>query len=206
MKVRTFFLWLLLPLLGFGLGCVLGFVLPEKEEEATAVIETAARTLPTSAPSTVATLSAQEQMLVDFLNGAEPCDEVKQMDLDGDGVEELLLYRHGDLVEIAAVQADSVVSLRPNYGLFLCENRIIGQYSEGAGGHTAFFHQLKDGQFQTVECLVYHWHEDAWYRSPDFSANDANLVPITEDERMAILEQYPCAEPIDRQILQAIYQ
>lgn len=208
MNSRNRLYWLIPPLaiLSFVLGGVLAVLIPPKETPPSTettfetTVETTAAFVPT------ASLSAEEMLFADYLKTAEKYQDTAQQDLDRDGIPELLIYRYGGLNEVVSIASGAAVSVLCEHHLFLCGNGIIGRYSEGAGGHTAFFYQLKDGQFQTVECIVYHWHEGAWYRSPDFSADDVSLVPITEDERMAILEKYPCAEPIDRPMLQAIYE
>lgn len=194
----------LIGILGFLFGCLLGIVIPEKEDAPHAIPTTVATTVATAASTTEPTFSQEEQWIAEFL--ADSGDAIRRIDLDLDGSEELLRYRGDTLIQVCTVSPEGVISLMESYALFLCENGIIGRYSEGAGGHTGFFYQLADGQFQCVECVVYHWQEDAWYRSPDLTANDTTLVPITEDERMEILGKYPCAEPVDRSILQAIYE
>ena len=212
MNSRSRLYWLIPPLaiLGFLFGCFLGFVIPEKEEVPETVPTTTVATEATSEPTTLPTLSAEEQMIADFIDSVEGYVEPKRADLDGDGVEELLLYRNGSLNEIAAVTTDSVVSLMKAPELFLCENGFIGRYGEGAGGHTGMFYQLIDGQFWEVERLVYVWEQGVWYSSPDLTGNYATLVPITEAERQAILAKYPCAEPVDgsygRLFIQLIYE
>ena len=210
--MRSRWFWLIPPLaiLSFVLGGALALFLPQKDNTPV-VSESSFETSQTTVESVEETvpavsLSAEEMLFSDYLKEAEDYQDTVQQDLDSDGTPELLIYRYGGLNEVVSIESGAAVSVLCEHQLFLCGNGIIGRYSEGAGGHTAFFHQLIDGQFQIVECIVYHWHEDAWYRSPDFTANDATLVPITEDERMAILEKYPCAEPIDRPMLQAIYQ
>lgn len=208
MNTRSRLYWLIPPLaiLAFAFGCFLGFVIPEKEEIPETMPTTAVVTETTLEPTTLPTLSAEEQMIADFIDNVEGYVEPKRADLDGDGVEELLLYRNGSLDEIAMVTTDSVVSLMKKPELFLCENGFIGRYGEGAGGHTGMFYQLIEGQLQEVERIVYVWEKAIWYRSPDLTGNYATLVPITEAERQAILAKYPCAEPMDRLFIQLIYE
>ena len=206
---RRNYIYLLIPplaILGFALGCLLGFVIPKKEEAPETQPATTIETEATSEPTILPTLSAEDQMIADFIDSVEGYVEPKRADLDGDGIEELLLYRYGNLNEIAAVKEDAVVSLMRKPELFLCENGFIGQYGEGAGGHTGMFYQLTDGQFQEVERIVYEWEKATWYRSPDLTGNYATLVPITDAERQAILAKYPCAEPMDRLFIQLIYE
>lgn len=205
--------WLIPPIfiLSFALGCLLGFLAPEKEEPA-AVMQTSAVNEETTQETTLETTppvtqTPEEKLYAEYLKSVKAYQETELSDLDGDGTLELLIYGHDSLIEIAAIVDGTAVQVLREYGMFRCADGIILRYSEGAGGHTGFFYQIRDGQAEAVECLVYHWHEDAWYRSTDCTGNDASLVPISDAERHAILEKYPCVDKnTDSDLIKAIYE
>ena len=82
--------------------------------------------------------------------------------------------------------------------LFLCDEGIIGRYSEGGGGCTVFYYKMDDNKAVTlVDTIMTTFHDDAWYRStdPDLQyVTPQNMTRITKEEAQKAAEQYTISE------------
>lgn len=118
-------------------------------------------------------------------------------DLDGDGVEELFIYRSGRTSEIVTISDGEVVTVMAANDLFLCEGGIIGRYSEGGGGCTMFYYKVDNHEAVLADVIMTTFPDDAWYRSTDPSlvvVIPQNMTRITKEEAQKVAKQYPIAE------------
>ncbi len=154
-----------------------------REAAETTVIETSA--LPTQ--QTVAETTAPDPYA--------PGENEILLDLDGDGQVEKLVYQDGSLRRILILDSDGERTVMEEFNLFLCDDmQTVLRFSEGSGGHTWFYYCLENGEMVPFECLVYHWGDNRYFRSKDFSARDDSLKELTEEQYRQAMAAYPCAE------------
>lgn len=161
----------------------------------------------TSAPTDP--LSPEERLYWEYFEGSEEREykSYTLQDLDGNGVPEMLIYQGDSLRQVAAIRDGAVVTVLEDNGIFLCENGIVGHFSEGSGGCTVWFYQVNGTEADTLVCLVWLFHENVWYTSSDYSGDWNTLTPISDADRIRILSQYPSVEdPASKPMLQRVYQ
>lgn len=160
---------------------------PSKFPVQTTVMST---TVPTELPMTEK-LFTEEQIYQEYFAASEyRGGRYTLQDLDGNGVREMLIWPNEDVHEIVTVVGEQPVVLLSDYGLFLCEGNVIGQYGEGSGGCTVWYYEINGSVAQPIVCIVWMFHEDAWYTSTDYSGEWDTMIPITEDEKSRIVSQY----------------
>lgn len=119
-------------------------------------------------------------------------------DMDEDGLKELLFYYvdrfGGTQPDIVTIREGKAVSLLDDAlfdrDFFLCEDNVIGQWGEGSGGTTYWFYKVENQHLKNLDCLVFIYNESTWYRSPDYTGSWDTMVPINEEERKTVAEQY----------------
>lgn len=207
MKGSRYFYRILLPVAvgSILLGGLLGYLslkwkhVDDPENVFTTVPPTTAIT-----PVTTMPISPEELLYHAYMEAAEP-GECTYQDMDGDGTDELLVNRYGGLNEIVTIRDGKAESLLSASDLFLCKDNVIGQYGEGSGGSTIWFCKVENQQLKNLDCLVWMFQENAWYRSPDYTGEWDTMVPITEEERWAVVEQYPPLEMKSGSFMDFIY-
>ena len=136
-------------------------------------------------------LSPEEQLYRAYHQSSEYREGTYTLqDLDGNGVPEMLIRPDEDIYEVVTIVDGEPVSLLSGYGLFLCEGNIVGEYSEGSGGCTVWYYEISGSQAKPLVCIVWMFHEDAWYTSTDYTGNWDTMTPITEEEKNVIVSQY----------------
>jgi hypothetical protein len=117
------------------------------------------------------------------------------LDLDGNGVEELIITDGMMLYDLYTLNNGSPVKLltgweRNSYRLST-DNVIYNQGSNGAASSMHNYYQLMGGELVLVESVVFDAIKDfdnPWFRSSDGATPE---VPITEDEAYRIMDSYP---------------
>lgn len=179
------------------------------EEPATLSAASEQTTVPETTAVPTETLSPEEQIFRDYHEASKYRDDESYtiQDLDSNGVPEMLIQRYGSLHEVVTVQNGVVVSVLQGSTLFLCENGVVGQYSEGSGGCTVWFYQLSGAKAESQMCLVWLFEKNTWYTSTDHTGDWDTMQPISEAQRLEIIEKYPpLEEPSSWSFLQLIYQ
>ena len=83
-----------------------------------------------------------------------PKGEYIYEDLNNDGAEELFIYRENSSSELLTIVEGELVSIMHEHSVFLCEDGIIGKFSEGSGGMTLFYYKLEGLEAVNVDTLV----------------------------------------------------
>ncbi len=140
---------------------------------------------------------ATEEHIIETVSpdSSAPAENKILLDLDGDGQEETLIYQDGRLRKILLQDSGEERIVMEDSAIFLCDDQqTILRFSEGSGGHTWFYYGLENGEMVPLECLVYHWGDNCYFRSTDFSAQDNSLEELTEEEYHQAMAVFPCAE------------
>ena len=164
--------------------------------------------IPTTVPETttapVETMSPEEQIYLRYFQACPYNGGTYTLqDMDGNGVPEMLIWPDEDVHEIVTIADGEPVVLFSDYGLFLCEGNIVGQYGEGSGGCTVWYYQIHGTQVQPLVCIVWMFHEDAWYTSTDYTGNWDTMTPISKEEKNEIVSKYL---PLDKDIPDSGYR
>ena len=160
------------------------------------VLPTQPALLPTAAPTEPTMpekLSPEEQIYWQYHAALEYKERYTYTlsDMDGNGVPEMLIWQEPNgLREIVTIENGEAVSIIEDYDIFLCEESIIGRYGEGSGGSTVWYYAIDGSQAKPLVCLVWLFHEDQWYNSPDFTGEWATMTPITKEKQREILSKY----------------
>jgi len=121
-----------------------------------------------------------------------------RMDLDGDGVDELLFGANGDvwdgvIYDLYTLSDGAVVRVLDGWErnrYYLCENgRIANEWSNSAFEWGYCFYSYQDGQLTLEETLEAHISNDnkrAWF----YAAGEEDPQTISEDQVQALLDQY----------------
>lgn len=180
----------------FSLGGFLGLANREKDRRAAdeATVLTAQKPTPETTQISIATteqISLEEQIYREYFeSSAYRGGTYTLSDLDDNGVPEMLIRPNEEVHEIVTIVDGEPAVVLSDYGLFLCEGNIIGQYGEGSGGCTVWYYEIKGAVAQPIVCVVWMFHEDAWYTSTDYSGSWDTMTPITEEEKNQIVSQY----------------
>ena len=152
-------------------------------------------TVPTE-PTISETLSPEEQIYRDYFTFSEyRGGRYTLQDLDGNGIPEMLIRPNEEVHEIVTIVDGEPTVIISDYGLFLCEGNIVGQYGEGSGGCTVWYYEIDGSQTKPLECIVWLFHEDAWYTSTDYSGDWDTMTPITKEQKRKIVSKYLPLEP-----------
>ncbi len=132
-------------------------------------------------------------------NSAEFCDPYEEYistvgkgkyhyaDLNGDSKQELIILRNNSKSEILTISDDyEPLIIFSGHHIFLCENNIVGQFSEGSGGCTLFFYKIEGNDAAIIDTIVYNYHESAFYLGTD----SQNMRQISEEDAFKISKQY----------------
>ena len=181
----------LIGILGFLFGCLLGIVIPEKEEVPQALPTTEATTVPTAASTTEPTLSREEQWIAEFL--ADSGEAIRRIDLDLDGSEELLRYRGDTLIQVCTVSPEGVISLMESYALFLCENGIIMFNDPLFDSDIHTFYSIgpvtgEGNESKIIDQIAYSEWDESWVRN--IYGDTWDQVLISDEEAMEIIASY----------------
>ena len=198
----------------FMLGGLLGYLsLRLEERRAAYLLEVSTPEQETTASETTAApteaLSPEEKLYREHFETLEDKEYVsyEMQDLDGNSIPEMVIYRGDSIREVATIRSGTVVSLVEDYDLFLCENAVVGRFSEGSGGCTVWFYQISGAEAKCRVCLVWLFHEDTWYTSNDYSGDWDTLYPICDADRIEILSRYHCVkDPRTSDILYHVYR
>ena len=119
----------------------------------------------------------------------------QMMDLDSNGVDELIITDGMMIYDLYTMQNGSPVKLLTGWernAYRLCQNNVIyNQGSNGAASSVRNFYQLMGGELVMVESVVFDAIKDfdnPWFRSSD---GETPEVPITEEEANRIMDSYP---------------
>ena len=117
------------------------------------------------------------------------------MDLDGNGVNELIVTDGMMIYDLYTLKDDNPVHLLTGWernGYRLCLNNVIyNQGSNGAASTVFNYYQLLAGELVLVESVVFDANKDfdnPWFRSSD---GETPEVSITEEEANRIMDSYP---------------
>lgn len=117
------------------------------------------------------------------------------LDVDGDGLEELLLGVNGGIQEVYTIR-DGMVGRTLGYGknYAFCEGGIVEETMTYPSGNIAYFYYQTGGTENTrVEYLRYdpaRNPENPWFRSTDATGQDQSLEAISETEFDEIRASY----------------
>lgn len=116
------------------------------------------------------------------------------MDLNGDGVEELV-YDEEYIGAIYTLENDRVRILFQSYELHICEGNIIEEVISYTGNNKTYIYYRFDGM-ETVPVEYLRYDEDRspenpWLRSSDASGQDETLHPIIAGEAASLRRNYP---------------
>jgi len=165
---------------------------PSEPSAGSVLLPTAAST----APPIPETLSSQEKLYRDYFAASEYRNgSYTLQDLDGNGIPEMLIRPNEELHEIVTLEDGAPVVIMSDYGLFLCEGNIVGQYTEGSGGCTVWYYEIEGAQAKPLVCIVWMFHEDAWYTSTDYTGDWDTMTPVTKEQKGEIVSQYLPLEP-----------
>lgn len=132
-----------------------------------------------------------------------PDYQQKLLDLDGDGIQEMLIWnaRTGIIYEVVTMVNGVPQSLYSSgiydvVGMYLCEGNILErECPDGSvqGKQLNEYYRVQDQQLVMVECVV--WGEDGkWYWSESGGASSVMWTQITQEEYNAVLAKYPRQE------------
>ena len=117
------------------------------------------------------------------------------MDLDGDGVNELIITDGMMIYDLYTMQNGTPVKLLTGWernAYRLCQNNVIyNQGSNGAASTVFNYYQLLAGELVLVDSVVFDANknfDNPWFRSSD---GETPEEPLTEDEANAIRDSYP---------------
>ena len=119
--------------------------------------------------------------------------EYRYVDLDGDGEQELIIYRKNSRSEIITISDGEPVVILSISDMFFCERNIIGRFSEGSGGMTLFYYQIDGQEAVIVDIIMRASSDGAWYHSSDSnipSVTPQNMTQITEEDALKMSKQY----------------
>ena len=112
-------------------------------------------------------------------------------DLDGDGQDELLLFKgDGGLCKVAVVQNGTAWEILSGSTLYLCAGNVLEYWSEGSGGSGCTYYQVENKTAVPIESIAYNVDNDQWYRDRDFDFMKEDLTPITYEEYQRIVDTY----------------
>lgn len=162
----------------------------------------------TTVPPTEETLSPEEQVYLDYFTASEYRNgKYTLQDLDGNGVPEMLIRPNEEVHEIVTIVDGEPVVIMSDYGLFLCEGNIVGQYGEGSGGCTVWYYEIDGSKAKPLVCIVWMFREDAWYTSTDYTGDWDTMTPITKEQKAEIVSQYlPLENYSENGYLHFLYQ
>lgn len=141
---------------------------------------------------------------IDYMVNEENYEDLKYalIDVDGDGVEELLLQcehvprydgNKNSFFSLFTMKDGEVWVIAKASNLYLCEEGVIDNAFVDSNSHYYFTKE------HTLEAVVYS--QDKWYKNGDWGAADDQVVDITEEEAATIIAKYPHVEidfkPID---------
>lgn len=117
------------------------------------------------------------------------------MDLDGNGVDELLITDGELIYDLFTLMEDGgpghILSAGERLRYFLCDDNVIGyRGSSGAANSVLEFYQLKNGM-DLIPDIILVYDTDSWFKSED--GND-KLVRITDDEARHIQDFFKAVE------------
>lgn len=121
-------------------------------------------------------------------------------DLDGNGVEELIVANGRVVYDLYTVRDEEVILLlsggeRDSYSL-TADNIIINNGSNSAySGFTEFF-RLQDDHLEPIQFVGFdaQWNEaEPWFKSAGWAMPEDG-TPISEEEALAIIASYPAVE------------
>ena len=125
-------------------------------------------------------------------------------DLDGDGEQELFISRNNresEFIresEIITIVDGEPIQVMENEHLFLCEDGVIGLYSEGAGGQTVIYYRLENLDAIIIDVIMTE-NDGTWYRGvveDERYISSKTLNRITEEEAKTVVGQYGLLEDI----------
>lgn len=141
---------------------------------------------------------------IDYMVNEENYEDLKYalIDVDGDGVEELLLQcehvprydgNKNSFFSLFTMKDGEVWEIAKASNLYLCEEGTIDNAFVDSNSHYYFTKE------HTLESVVYS--QNKWYKQGDWGSGDDPVVDITEEEAAAIIAKYPHVEidfkPID---------
>ena len=141
---------------------------------------------------------------IDYMVSEENYEDLKYalIDVDGDGVEELLLQcehvprydgNKNSFFSLLTMKDGQVEQVAKASNLYLCEEGVIDNAFVDSNSHYYFTKE------HTLESVVYS--QDKWHKHGDWGSADDPVVDITEKEAAAIIAKYPHMEidfkPID---------
>lgn len=163
---------------------------PDEPPAESLVIPTST-TVPETAVLPRETMSPEEQIYLQYFQASQYSGgSYTLQDMDGNGIPEMLIWPDEEVHEIVTIVDGKPVVIISDYGLFLCEGNILGQYGEGSGGCTVWYYEIKGSVAQPIVCIVWMFHEDAWYTSTDYTGSWDTMTPITEEEKNQIVSQF----------------
>ena len=113
-------------------------------------------------------------------------------DLDGDGQDELLLFkRDKTLSNVAGVLNGTAREILSGSSLYLCAGNVLEYWGEGSGGSSCTYYQVENKAAVPIESITYRGNNDQWYRDRDFDFMKEDLTPITNEEYQRIVDTYP---------------
>lgn len=179
---------------------VLALVLLAGQSACTKRPDTARDTQPTqqtTEATQIVTDPAESDPYEKYISSA-PKGTYRYMDLNGDGQQELFIFRDNDRSEVVTVADGEVVRILHAFHLFLCDDGIIGRWSEGSGGQTLFFYRIENLDAKFLDVISMTYHDDAWYHSTEITdildVSPKNMNQITKDEATNIIGQYALLE------------
>lgn len=119
--------------------------------------------------------------------------EYRYVDLDGDGKQELIIYRKNNKSEIITISDGEPVVILSISDMFFCEGNIIGRFSEGSGGMNLFYYQINGQEAVIVDVIMRASSDGAWYHSSDSnipSVTPQNMTRIIEEDVFKLREKY----------------
>jgi|GEM_PF-5244736 len=119
--------------------------------------------------------------------------EYRYVDLDGDGEQELIIYRKNNQSEIITISDGEPVVILSISDMFFCEGNVIGQFSEGSGGMSLFYYQINGQEAVIADVIMRASSDGAWYHSSDSnipSVTPQNMARITEEDAFDLRGKY----------------
>lgn len=194
-----------LCILAVAIGGTLGYLRAQQDPSEVPV------TIPMiQMPETTEVPATTEEMLSDveqkylqyFQNSEYRNGRYTLQDLDDNGVPEMLIWPNEEVHEIVTIADGEPAVILSDYGLFLCEGNIVGQYGEGSGGCTVWYYEIQGSVAQPVVCIVWMFHEDAWYTSTDYTGDWDSMTAITKEQKREIVSQYL---PLEKELPESGY-